>query len=109
MANSGANKLGRVLQGRIKKLGDIPPGLEYGEIQANMGLVTNSFPRVIPQSDYMVCASARRIKLSGSQQQNIEYEGLSPGDRVLVAWAGGDACVIDKIMTAVEAAKTSQT
>jgi len=85
MANEGANRLARVLQGRIKDLDDKPPVLDYGVINWDRSLKTNMFPLPIPQSSYMICRSA---------------QGCGPGDRVLVAWTGNDACVIDVIMPA---------
>ena len=81
--SEGFNRLVRELQEYIKELVGYmrPLSLDYGSIQANMGLQLNNFPNVIPQGAYTVCQSAQ----------------LQPGSRVLVAWVGNDPCVIDLI------------
>jgi hypothetical protein len=86
MANEGMNRLARVIQGRMREVGDTPPPLDFGEIRGDMSLVTNSFPVPIPQKDYVICRSV--------------IGWLQPSDRVLVAWVGNDACVIDIICPA---------
>lgn len=53
--NPGVNKLGQVLQGRMKRCGESPLLLDYGEIQTDMSLLTNTYPIPIPKTDYMVC------------------------------------------------------
>jgi len=75
----------------MKGVGDSPPLLDFGTIQPDMSLVTNMFPVSIPQRDYMVCRSATWDEID---------DALQPGDRVLVAWVGNDACVIDLILPA---------
>ena len=57
MSNEGANKLGRILQDRVQKLGKKPPIIDFGTIQNDMSLKTDNFPVIIPQNDYMVCRS----------------------------------------------------
>lgn len=53
--NDGYNLLARTLQGRFKRLSEIPPMLEFGTIQSDYSLLTNKFPIPIPQKDYFVC------------------------------------------------------
>ena len=57
MANDGVNALAGILQNRMKNLGDKPPVLDFGTIQADMSLLTDRFPVTIPLNDYMVCRS----------------------------------------------------
>ena len=53
----------------------------------DFSLLTNNFPRGIPRNDYLVCPGVTR---------NDETIGcLKPGGRVLVAWLGNDAVVLD--------------
>ncbi len=86
--NEGISKLASVLQSRMHETGKKPQTIDFGKIQGNMSLVTNLFPQPIPKGDYMVC-----------RQLTLEVTGkLKPGDRVLVAWVGDDACVIDIIL-----------
>lgn len=79
--NSGINHLAQVLSRRMQQ--QIPSDLvlDFGQINGDMSLSTNTFPVKIPQGDYVVCMSAQ----------------LSVGSRVLVAWVQSDAVVIDRI------------
>lgn len=121
MGNEGINKLAGVLQNRIKTVTAKPAILDIGEIGGDMSLTTNQFPQPIPQTDYIVC---RQLKLGktgekltetktqgqhsghtggdGSHDHDIKIpekmRSIKPGDRVLVAWVGDDACIIDLIL-----------
>lgn len=55
MGNEGINKLAGVLQGRMRDMGDKPQVLDFGTIQPDMSLLTNRFPKPVPQEDYVVC------------------------------------------------------
>ncbi len=107
--NAGTNKLANVISSRIKKENASPLVLDFGEIQVNGSLVTNTFPVPIPKGDYSVC---RQLTLgnTGTQltttaerppQHSVvipeKMRGLLPGDRVLVAWVQNEAVVIDII------------
>lgn len=52
--NPGINKLANTLSQRMKKENGSPLILDFGEIQANGSLVTNTFPVPIPKGDYSV-------------------------------------------------------
>lgn len=86
MANKGlpgTNKLARVIAQRMKQEADMPLVVDFGEIGSGRGLTTNTFSETIPEGDYTVCLHAG---------------DLEPGNRVLVAWVGNEAVVIDKIV-----------
>ena len=116
MPNEGVNRLARVIQDRVKDLGDEPPFLDFGTIQADMSLLTNMLPISIPRTDYVVCRSVTwgvlgsvlfETQPGGTEEPHTheiltdeKRRGLQPGDRVLVAWVGDDACVIDLILPA---------
>ena len=113
MANEGVNGLAAVLQSRMKELGGGLPIVDYGTIRADMSLVTDAFPIPIPQRDYIICRSlaiggantviSKTSTNSGHAHDVLagdKYRWLKPGDRVLVAWRGNDACVIDIIIPA---------
>ena len=53
--NPGMNKLGQVLQERMKACGASPLLLDFGAIQTDMSLLTNTYPIPIPKTDYTVC------------------------------------------------------
>lgn len=154
--NPGLNKLAQVLDGRSgeRELSGSALVLDFGTIQADMSLLTDTFPVPIPRSDYLVC---RHLTLggTGSALGGTDVSGVHtheggdhrhdggdhgghvggdgthlhtggehthsgdgdhahtalvpekmrsprPGDRVLVAWRGEDAIVIDLIVPAAE-------
>lgn len=53
----GTSKLATVLSQRMKKENESPLVLDFGEIQTNGSLLTNTFPVPIPKGDYSVCRS----------------------------------------------------
>jgi len=53
--NSGLNKLGKILQQRIEEITISPLMLDFGVIQKDYSLRTNTFPIPIPRTDYLVC------------------------------------------------------
>lgn len=53
--NPGISRLGQVLQSRMKKCGESPLLLDFGTIQGDMSLLTNTYPIPIPKTDYTVC------------------------------------------------------
>ncbi len=82
--NTGVSRLANVLSRRMRKENESPLILDFGEIQTNDSLMTNTFPVAIPKGDYSVC-------------KKLLESGLSPGDNVLVAWVQNEAVVIDII------------
>lgn len=68
MANEGMSKLARVLNGRIQNnreaYGDLV--LDFGQIQSDYSLLTNTYPIPIPKADYLVC---RQLTLGGTGSQ----------------------------------------
>lgn len=55
--HQGSVRLANVLSGRMKKESESPMVLDFGEIQANGSLLTDTFPIPIPKGDYSVCRS----------------------------------------------------
>ena len=106
--NVGTNRLANVLSQRMKKENTSPLVLDFGEIQENVSLLTNTFPVPIPKGDYSVC---RQLTLGNTGAQLTttaegisvimpeKMRGLLPGDRVLVAWVQNEAVVIDIIIS----------
>ncbi len=116
--NPGTNKLANVLAGRMKKECENPLVLDFGEIQVNGSLITNTFPVPIPKGDYSVLRQLTLgltdekltvTKNDGAHGGHISGEGvhshtvlipekmrsIKAGDRVLVAWVQNEAVVID--------------
>lgn len=120
----GTSKLANVLSKRMKAENESPLVIDFGEIQGNGSLLTNTFPVPIPKGEYSVCRQltlgATGEKLTetgkadtgkgkhgghvsgdGSHEHNIsipeKMRSLKAGDRVLVAWVQNEAVVIDII------------
>lgn len=107
--HQGISKLARVLCARMKKESESPLVLDFGEIQANGSLVTNTFPVPIPKGDYSLC---RQLTLGKAGEGLIctaeepprhtvivpdKMQSVSAGNRVLVAWVQNEAVVVDII------------
>jgi hypothetical protein len=91
--------------------------LDFGEIQSNGSLVTNTFPVPIPKGDYTICRHVGGLSFeisegehpgheaqtetfhTGSHTHTVEPPVVSAGDRVLVAWVESEAVVIDVIVS----------
>ena len=82
MGSEGINKFAKVIQRRMKQVYEQPAVLDFGTINEDLSLITNNFPVPIPKPDYIICSKAIDIKA---------------GSRVLVAWVGDDACIIDGV------------
>lgn len=83
--NSGANKLARVINDRIQRNMKAAGALvaDFGTIQEDGSLLTNSYDCPIPKGDYTV------LHETG--------EKLLSGDQVLVTWVESEAVVIDSV------------
>lgn len=109
-ANAGTNKLANVLSDRMRRENDTSLCLDFGEIQGNGSLITNTFPVAIPKGQYSVCRHVGGLSFTtsdgkhgghssgdGSHGHIITPPQIKPGDRVLVAWVMNEACVIDVV------------
>ena len=107
--HTGISELAAVISGRIKKEQESPLRLDFGEIQENGSLVTNTFPQAIPKGDYSVC---RQLTLGRAGESLLctatepprhtvilpdKMRSVCAGDRVLVAWVQNEAVVVDII------------
>ena len=107
----GTNKLAKVLTKRMKKENESPLVLDFGEIQSNGSLLTNTFPIPIPKGDYSICRTVGGLSFqidggehagheayhTGEHKHTAELPVVKKGDRVLVAWVQNEAVVIDVI------------
>lgn len=75
--NPGVNKLARVMKGRMAREREAYSSLvlDFGEIQGDYSLKTNTFPKAIPKGDYMVC---RQLTL-GPTDTHLTYT-IKPGN-----------------------------
>lgn len=107
--HKGIARLASVMSQRMKKESESPMVLDFGDIQKNYSLITDTFPVPIPKGDYSVCRHVGSLSLSASGGGHAGHEGyhtgehmhtvklpsVRPGDRVLVAWVQSEAVVID--------------
>ncbi len=94
----GTARLATVLSQRMKRENESPLMLDFGEIQGNYSLVTNTFPVSIPKGDYSICRAINGYVLATLESgQEVSTPKLKPGDRVLIAWVQSEAVVIDII------------
>lgn len=111
--HAGANKLARTLSNRMKNESKSSLVLDFGSINSDYSLTTNTFPVKIPKKDYTVCRHISGMSLGtsggshggheygdGSHSHSIPVPKLKPGDRVLVAWIQSEAVVVDVIVSA---------
>lgn len=108
MNMTNLQRLGNVFDGRMKKTSGaaVPTTIEFGKINNNLSLTTDSLNSPIPKGEYMV-----DIRLSGTSYKTSEttiagvegsheheltdpFRALEDGDRVLVAWCGNEPVVI---------------
>lgn len=115
--NAGTNKLANVLVKRMENMKESSLVLDFGEIQANGSLITNTFPVPIPKGQYSVCRHVGGLSFTiskgghsgheeqttthntGSHTHTVEPPAIKSGDRVLVAWVQSEAVVIDVIVS----------
>lgn len=119
----GMEALALVLNELMKNAAEKPLALDFGVIQADYSLKTNTFRQTIPKDSYQVCrqltlgstgAWLTRTTDSVLPETMIpehthshpsvlvpeSMRSIRPGDRVLVAWVGNDAIVIDIVLPA---------
>ena len=124
--NPGANQLANTLAGMVDMRTDSPLVLDFGVIQSDMSLKTNTFGVPIPYGDYSICRSVTYdsgVPLTqsyndgahghpdagygGAHTHNIRLPEkmyrIKPGDRVLVAWVDEEAVVVDIVFNSKKA------
>jgi len=110
----GLSRLAGVMRDLANKDRDTALVLDFGTIQGDGSLLTNTYPLPIPKSDYIVCrhlksweitksTNSRSVGDHGEHSHSFTIERrerLKKGDRVLVAWVQNDAVVVDVILPA---------
>ena len=104
--SSNIEKLGETLQGRMRSVRQTGKGvqLELAQIGAGGKLVPDVSPGPIPIGEYSICRTVSgkvmkegKVAADSMHMEDIRYEGLKEGDRVLLAWCGNEPVVIDLI------------
>ncbi len=77
--------------------------LEFGTIGDDLSLTVDSLKDVIPKGDYLLALRLTALtgdRLTSSEHTHVLPEplrGIRPGDRVIVAWVGGQPIVMDTV------------
>lgn len=122
IGNPGMNKLANLLGNIASEASEQPLVLDFGIINADYSLTTNTFPVPIPKHEYSVCRCityAPSVPLTktyfdgGHSQPDAGYGGehinqvelpekmywIRPNDKVLVAWVQNEAVVVDIVLS----------
>ena len=103
--NPGISRLAKAISDRTKVVVDDAdvPALEFGQIQKDLGLLTNTFPKKIPKGSYSVLrhvgGQSMETDVVNDHSHNVAMPKLQEGDHVLVAWVGNSAVVLDVIVS----------
>lgn len=109
--NPGVSRLAGVINKRAGQhtadaMNDLK--LDFGLIQADMSLLTNTFPIAIPKGEYTVLRHVggttintgySQVEDHGKHRHSVELPKLKKGDHVLVAWVEQDPVVLDVIVS----------
>lgn len=111
--NPGTSKFAGILTSRIRESENSSLILDFAVINSDYSLLTNTFPIPVPKSDYTVCrgltfGAAGAVLGTTKESEGHSHEigvpeklnSMKPGDRVLIAWVGNEAVVIDVILPA---------
>lgn len=77
--NPGINKLGKVMQQRMRDTNASPLVLDFGVIQGDYSLLTNTYPIPIPKTDYLVCRqltlgeTGSKLTISATDGSQFQY------------------------------------
>ena len=112
--NLGVSKMANVLSSRVSAM--IQPNqksvFDFGTILDDYSLRLNTFPIPLPRTEYLVCRGTALPDIDTFAQTDQQMDhthdiktpeylrGITPGDRVLVAWVGNDAVVLDIVVSA---------
>ena len=96
----GLSRLASVMRGLAGGTGDKELIIDFGVINANGSLSTNTFPVPIPRDGYHICKHLMPYSIKVDNTTYRTTRGVAKGDRVLVAWVGGDAIVLDVVVKA---------
>ena len=104
--NPGISKLAKTISERSRNITNSATNdlvLDFGKIQNDLSLLTNSFPIPIPKGDYSVLRHVSGLSFtSGTSNQHthkVAIPKLKRGDSVLVAWVDDDPVVLDVIVS----------
>ena len=115
----GMAKLASVLDRRMSQRAQTDPVLDFGEVRPDGSLVLNTCQVPIPKGEYLICrgltltddeevsTSSISVGDHGTHSHTVNlartgHKRLAVGDRVLVAWVGSEAVIIDIIIGSME-------
>ena len=107
-------RLGSLLDSRMKQTSGAASKvyLEFGVINSNLSLTTDTINTPIPKGDYMISLALTHDDYRGYNPEDggedtephkhrvpSVFRRIQAGDRVLVAWAGYEPVVVDIIVS----------
>ena len=95
MQKKGINELALVLQSRMNQTSKNPLSLDFGEILEDYSLLTNTFTKPIPVSDYSICRGvswnpAKPMTMTCWEGEAPSVEGWEEEDWSDKGWKGGE-------------------
>ncbi|MBC3798018.1 hypothetical protein [Acetobacterium tundrae] len=106
---NGFNELALTIHKRIEAVGETSLIIDFGQINEDGSLRTNSYPQDVPSNSYLICGNLLdndcTCESAGdpAHAHAIKTEKrIAIGARVVVAWVGNDAIVVDVMKTASE-------
>ncbi len=109
-SHPGTSRLAAILCSRMRQENDSPLLLDFGEIQKDGSLKTNTFGMPIPNGGYSICRHLIGLAFQvsggnhgghtggdGTHQHTAVLPAVKPGDRVLVAWVQNEAVIVDVV------------
>ena len=106
--NPGISRLAKTISDRSKSLANDANEtvMDFGEIQSDWSLLTNTFPKKIPKGSYSVLrhvgGHSFMTKNSDYHVHEVRLPALKKGDHVLVAWVLNTPVVLDVLVSSSE-------
>ncbi len=103
--NPGISRLAKAISARSKTMVDYSDEqvLDFGEIQSDMSLLTNSFPKKIQKGSYSVLRHVSGVNFNttdiAGHSYSVSIPRIKAGDHVLVAWVMNTPVVLDVIVS----------
>lgn len=94
MVQKGINKLGVLLKGQMNQMSEKPLILDFGTIQEDYSLLTNTYTIPIPITDYTICRSvswnpAKPMTMTWWADEEPSVAGWENEDWSSKGWRGG--------------------
>lgn len=106
--NPGISRLAKAISDRSRTMVEDTDEMifDFGEIQSDLSLLTNTFPKKIPKGSYTVLRNVGGFRFlsedTNGHSHSVSIPKLKSGDHVLVAWVVNTPVVLDVIASSSE-------